>query len=153
MQHSILITEEILNTKADYADSRGLLPELILKLITASIKNPDELRIPFGGSIGQSGWDGRVVSPYAYHPYVPEGQSFWESSASDKPADMANTNFNKRTEQTSEAERESSTFVFVTPRSASHGWTADAQNKWLKKRREKTNWKDIRIHDATKLVQ
>jgi hypothetical protein len=153
MRHSILVTEEIMHSKADYADSRGLLPELILKLITASIKNPTELRIPFGGSTGQPGWDGSVVSPYAFPPYVPEGQSFWEISAGNNPESRANENFDKRTSQTSEAEQQSSTFIFVTPRSASHGWTMDDQKKWLEKRRGASKWKDIQMLDATKLVQ
>jgi len=38
MQHAILITEEILDSRADYAESRGLIPELLLKLIAASLR-------------------------------------------------------------------------------------------------------------------
>jgi len=153
MQHSILITEEVLHSKADYADSRGLIPELLLRLIAASIKNPTELRFPFGGSIGQPGWDGIVVSPRAFEPYVPQGQSFWEIGVGTDPRDKATREFKKRTKETKEAERKSSTFVFVTARSAYHSWNVGDQRAWLENRRQSTDWRDIRIIDGTKLVQ
>lgn len=152
MQHSIIITEEVLHSKADYADSRGLIPELLLKLIAASIKNPTELRLPFGGSIGQPGWDGIVVSPHVFDPYVPQGQSFWEIGAGADPCDKATREFKKRTKETSEVERKSSTFIFVTPRSAYHSWNVDDQRAWLEERRKSADWKEIRIIDGTKLV-
>jgi hypothetical protein len=155
VQHSILITEEILHSKAGLVDSRGLLPELLLKLISASIKQPTELRIPFGGSVGQTGWDGIVVSPHSFLPYVPEGQSFWEVSTSDDPEDEASKNFSKRTAQTDEQIRKSSAFVFVTPRSASYGprWDQGKQQTWIEEHLKLANWHDIRIIDGTKLVQ
>jgi hypothetical protein len=153
MQHSILITEELLNSKADIADSRDLIPELLLKLIAVSIKSPTELRVPFGGSAGQPGWDGIVVSPHAFDPYVPEGQSFWEFSCGNNPKAMANKNFVKRLKRTNEADRNSSTFIFVTPRSASHGWATEQQKQWIDDRRKETDWKDIRVIDGTRLVQ
>lgn len=153
MQHSILITEELLHSKADFADSRGLIPELLLKLIAASIKSPTELRIPFGGSVGQPGWDGFLVSPHPFPPYVPDGQSFWEFSTAGNPENKANENFEKRTKITKEADRKSSTFIFVTPRSASHGWIYDKQKQWIDDRRRISDWNDIRVIDATKLTQ
>lgn len=152
MQHTIFITEEVLHARADYADSRGLMPELLLRLIAASIKNPTELRLPFGGSIGQRGWDGIVVSPHAFDPYVPQGQSFWEIGAGADPCSKATRDFTKRTKETSELERKSSAFIFVTPRSANHSWNVDDQRAWLEERRKSTDWKEIRIIDGTKFV-
>jgi hypothetical protein len=153
MQHTIIITEEVLHSKADYAEFRNLLPELLLKLIAASVKNPSELRIPFGGSTGQRGWDGVVVSPYVFDPYVPEGQSFWEMGVNEDPKSKADEDFKKRTDATEATERSASTFVFVTPRSALHTWNVVQQSEWLKERKTTTNWKDIRIIDGTKLSQ
>jgi hypothetical protein len=153
MQHHLLVSEEILDSKADLADSRGLLPELVFRLITASIKNPAELRIPFRGAIGQPGWDGIVVSPYSFDPYVPQGQSFWEIGTGNDPQDKATKVFKQRTKQTVEADRKSSTFVFVTQRSAKGGWSVEKQKKWIDERRGSSGWKDIRILDASKLTQ
>lgn len=153
MQHHLLISEEILDAKADYADSRGLIPELVFRLIAASIKNPAELRIPFRGAVGQRGWDGIVVSPYSFDPYVPQGQSLWEIGTGKDPQEKATRVFKQRTEQTIEADRKSSTFVFVTPRSATRGWSDESQRKWIDERRKNSNWKEIKIIDATKLEQ
>lgn len=152
MKH-IVINEEMLHQRADFAESRGLIPEFLFKLITASIKNPKELRLPFGGSVGQPGWDGIVISPHAFDPYVPEGQSFWEIGTGSQPNVKVEKDFEKRTTETSEAERKSSTFVFVTPRSGVHGWTIEQQSKWRDEKKQKTDWKDIQIIDATKLIQ
>jgi len=153
MQHSRIITEELLDSRADFAESRGLIPQLIFRLIAASIKNPKELRLPYGGSVGQPGWDGKVVSPQPFEPYVPIGQSFWEIGTGADSQDKATREFKKRTEQTTEDERRESTFVFITPRSALRGWTDDHQKKWIGDRKKTTNWKDIRVIDGTKLIQ
>src|SRR5258708_4417187 len=122
MQHSIIITEERLDSEADFVDRRGLMPELLLKLIASSIRNPTELRLPFGGSVGQPGWDGIVISPQQFEPYVPIGSSLWEIGTGADPGAKAAEEFTKRTQQTPESDRKVSTFIFVTPRSASRGW-------------------------------
>lgn len=152
MQHTPIITEEKLHAHADLAESRGLIPDLLLRLICASVQNPADLRIPVRGSVGQRGWDGILVSPVSFDPYVPSGQSFWEIGTGANPHDKATAEFNKRTTNTSEEEQSESTFVFVTPRSGSRAWDIDSQREWLKDRRS-TKWKDIRILDGTKLVQ
>src|SRR5439155_17096036 len=105
MQHTPIITEEKLDTHADYAESRGIIPELVLRLICASVQNPNELRIPVRGSVGQQGWDGILVSPVAFEPYVPAGQSFWELGTGANPASKATSDFKKRTGQTSDEEQ------------------------------------------------
>jgi hypothetical protein len=152
MQHTPIITEEKLDTHADYAESRGIIPDLVLRLICASIQNPNELRIPVGGSVGQQDWDGILVSPTAFEPYVPAGQSFWELGTGADPASKATSDFKKRTDQTSDDEQAASTFVFVTPRSGYRHWNSDSQRKWLQDRKS-TKWKDIKIVDGTKLAQ
>jgi hypothetical protein len=58
MEHAVIITEEMLSAQADYAESQGLIPDLILKLILASVPNPTELRLPVRGSVNQPGFDG-----------------------------------------------------------------------------------------------
>ena len=113
MQHTQLVTEEKLNNHADYLESQSLIPELIFRLIAASIQNPKELRIPWSGSIGQTGRDGIVDSPYSFDPYVPQGQSFWEFGTGSHPAKKATEEFKKRTISTSKEEQQKSIFIFV----------------------------------------
>jgi hypothetical protein len=50
--NSTIITEEQLDAHADYAESRGILPELILQLICESVQNLEDLRFPAQGSVG-----------------------------------------------------------------------------------------------------
>ncbi|MBI3765963.1 MAG: hypothetical protein HY277_05615, partial [Ignavibacteriales bacterium] len=151
MQHSIIVREEILHSKADLELSEGLIPELLFRLIASSVKNTTELRLPSRGSTGQPGWDGIVVSPLAFDPFISAGQSYWEIGVGANPKKKATEDFTKRTAQTTDADRTSSTFVFVTPRSAKHGWSITEQTEWIDQRKKTTNWKDIRIIDATKL--
>ena len=152
MRHTPILTEEKLDTHADYAETSGILPELIFRLITVTVQNPREFRIPFGGSVGQGGLDCLLSSPIAIDPFIPEGVSYWELGRGGSPQDKATADFRKRTESTSEDERRDSTFVFVTPRSASHCWSLDQQKTWLNNRKDK-GWRAIRIIDGTKLVQ
>jgi hypothetical protein len=152
MQHVQLVTEEKLHQYADFAESRGIIPELIFRLIAASVQNPRELRLPVGGSTGQRGWDGVLLSPVAFGPYVPEGQSFWEIGTGADPKAKANDDLANRSEKTEPEQQALSTFVFVTPRSAYRAWSSDDQDKWIKEQKAKTNWRDIWVLDATKLV-
>jgi hypothetical protein len=153
MQHTPLITEEKLHRDADFAEAQGLLPEFLFRLISASIQHPKDLRLPMGGSTGQSGWDCLLVSPIAFDPYIPQGKSFWEIGSGGDPPGKATEDFEKRTKQMAADDLASSTFIFATPRSASRSWSGPAQAAWINKRKSETNWRDIRIIDGTKLVQ
>lgn len=153
MQHTQIVNEEIIHANAEYAEQRQLIPELLFRLISASVQNPPGLRIPFGGSVGQHGWDGIVVSPHLFDPYVPKGQSFWEIGTGGDPKEKATNVFKTRTENTKKEEQESSVFVFVTARSAYHTWDVDAQREWTEERKKSSHWRDIRIIDATMLAQ
>lgn len=153
MQHAILINEEILHSQSDFAESQGLIPELLFRLITASVGNPTGLRIPFGGSVNQPGLDGLLVSPISFEPYIPQEQSIWEIGTSNDPQSKATSDFTKRTNEIPRNERASMTFVSVTTRSAARSWSEPKQRAWLKKRIGKSGWKDVRIIDGSKIIQ
>lgn len=153
MQHAILINEEILHSQSDYTESQGLIPELLFRLITASVGNPTGLRIPFGGSVNQPGLDGLLVSSVSFEQYIPQEQSIWEIGTGNDPQSKATSDFAKRTKEIAENDRASMTFVFVTTRSAAHSWSEPKQRVWLEKRKRKNSWKDIRIIDGSKIIQ
>lgn len=58
--HRVIITEnqldEFVRANAEYA--KGLIVELVCRLVCASAPNPRKRRFPLGDSIGQSGPDG-----------------------------------------------------------------------------------------------
>lgn len=149
MRHNPFITEIRLHQNSDYTESQGIIPELIYRLITASIQQPNELRIP--SAFNQPGWDGIVDSPIAFEPFVPEGRSVWEIGTGNDPQKKATSDFLKRTKTTNSKLRSETTYIFVTSRSASQGgWSETDQEKWINRRQNK-GWRAIKILDATRL--
>ncbi len=149
MDHTHIIHAIDLESYAARRDSEAVIPELIHWLVKASAPNLTECRIPYGGAVNQSGWDGLVQTGKAFPGLVPEGDSYWEIGTGAKPQDKATREFRKRTPTLSDADRDDATFVFVTPRFK--GWDEPKQRRW-KKRREDKGWKDIRIIDGVKLT-
>lgn len=153
MQHNPIVREEMLHQQSDYADTRGLLPDLVLRLLAASVPDPTELRIPVRGAVGQKGWDGILNTPVAFKQFVPAGKSYWEMGTGADPEKKANLEYDKRDEQVNPAEKLEATFVFVTSRSAYRVWSKDEQTAWIESKKALGKWRDIRVVDATILVQ
>ena len=58
MKHTHIIRASDLERYADTRNSQAVIPELIYLLVSQS--NPSWCRIPYGDSVNQPGWDGRV---------------------------------------------------------------------------------------------
>ena len=71
------ITSTDLKRWADTRESQSLLPELVRRLICASVKQLDRLSFPCGDAVHMPGWDGIVSCPEPID-LVPEGDSLWE---------------------------------------------------------------------------
>ncbi len=136
-------------------DGQELLPQLIDKLITASIprKNIKQNRIPYGDQVGLTGPDGiLVIEGEAENQFVPSGISLWEFGTSNKPKGKADRDFDKAEKKLADAfpeitptvTPEKSTYVSVT----SQSWDPTA---WKKGKCQNSTWKDIRVYDATDL--
>ena len=123
---------EIVNW-ADKPDAPHKLPELIRRLILATVPMPWLLHMPSGSSVWRPGWDGMLVVENG-NAWVPDGASRWELSCQKQPKRKATTDYKKRT-----ADPEA-TFVFVTPRN----WDEDDKRKWASERSEKREWADVR---------
>ena len=134
-------------------EAQGLIADLIYQLIDLSVKDKTTFRIPRSDSIGQHGRDLILETEDGYAPYVPEGKSVWEMGVSGDPRDKANEDYRARTNNTSQEERSRTTFVFVTPRSAHFSWSETQQADWIAKKKAKNEWWDVKIIDATLLVQ
>lgn len=130
--------------------------ELVWRLVSASCPRPRERRFPLGDSIGQHGPDGVLEVGLAFEPFVPQGRSYWEISATLNAGDKATADYRDLTRQVPESVRRDTTFVFVTPLSGRrdwpYTWKEDAQVSWLEERRKRGEWKDVQIVDGTKLV-
>lgn len=142
--------------RANARDAQGVIVELIWRLVAASCPRPQERRFPLGDSIGQHGPDGILKVALGFEPFVPDGLSYWEIGTGLKAGDKATSDYTALTEEVPEHKRREATFVFVTPLSGrrdwEHTWKKEAQAAWLEERRERGEWKDVRVLDGTKLI-
>ena len=107
-------SSEIVNW-ADKPGAQHQLPELIRRLILATVPMPSLLDMPSGSSVWLPGWDGLLVTAEG-NAWVPDGASAWEFSLEKNPRSKATADYKKRTENPEGVDRTKTTFVFVTPR-------------------------------------
>jgi hypothetical protein len=154
----VIITENQLDewVLGNAREAQSIIVELVWRLVAASCPKPKERRFPLGDSIGQHGPDGILNVDLAFDPFVPEARSFWEIGTGLGAGKKATSDYKGLVEEIPESIRLESAFVFVTPRSGrrdwEHTWKEDAQGAWLAERREKRDWRDVRIIDGTKLI-
>lgn len=153
----VMVNENHLDewVRAHAEDAQGVIIELVWRLVGASCPKPRERRFPLGDSIGQHGPDG-FLDAEGFEPFVPEGRSFWQIGTGLKACDKATSDYKALTAAVPVNVRIDSTFVFVTPLSGrrewKYTWKEDAQAGWIKERKLKNEWKDVRVIDGTKLV-
>lgn len=128
-------------TKAAQSD----LPRLVRRLCF-NAGSTRQIAFPSGDSTYTPGWDGVLHSEQG-NAWVPIGASRWEMGCDKGITAKANGDYQKRTEQTAEAERLTTTFVFVTPRR----WST--KSKWLTEHRAKSEWVNVLAFDADDLEQ
>lgn len=136
------ITSTHLNQWADTKECQQLLPELIKRLIDASVSNVDRISFPSGDTVYLPGWDG-VVSCDERIDMVSAGVSLWECGATKDVKGKIDGDYDKRTKNPLGHDRSDSTFVFVTPRI----W--EGADEWLQTHGE--GWKKVVVYTAVEL--
>ena len=136
------ITSTHLSSWADTKECQQLLPELVRKLIEASVSNLVRLSFPSGDAVALPGWDG-VVSCEECIDIVPDGVSLWECGTTEKVKSKLDSDFEKRNKDPRGYDKRFATFVFVTPRI----WTG--AEKWLNS--HQTGWKKSVVYTAVEL--
>ncbi len=158
MVHNRLINENQLDewVRGNSREAQGMIVELVWRLVAASSPKPKERRFPLGDSIGQPGPDGIFNTDFGLDPFVPEGRSFWEIGTGIDAGKKATSDYHDLTRDTPGVVRRESTFVFVTPLSGRrdwpHTWKEDAQARWLEDRRQRNDWRDVRVIDGSVLI-
>jgi hypothetical protein len=129
---------------ANTSAARGLLPQLIHRLITASGAKVDRLTMPFGDSVGRSGLDGFVIAS-TKSSIVPKGESVWEMGVDRAPKTKANKDYKKRNKSTTSSRKKKTTYLQVTPRHWEHKeqWITDLA---------KHGWKNVIVYDVDDLL-
>ena len=154
----MILTENQLDewVRGNAEHAQGVIVELVWRLVAASSPQPRERHFPLGDSIGQPGQDGLLEVDLAFDPFVPEGRSFWEIGTSVRAGGKATSDYRELTNAVPDSVRTDSTFVFVTPLSGrrdwEHTWKENAQAAWIRKRRAREEWRDVRVIDGTKLI-
>lgn len=133
---------------ADKAVARGLLPELIGMLVSASIEAKDlhENDFPTEEGTNSGGWDGHTQTTQK-HTYIPTGIGGWEMGCNKGYKAKAESDYMSRTGAIDGKERKKTNFVFVTPRR----WSSKKQ--WVQDKTKLKEWKSVRVLDAEDIVK
>jgi transcriptional regulator with XRE-family HTH domain len=145
--HRNWVTAKRLEDWAGTQDARGILPQLVRRLIRATANafiRPVEA--PAGEQIQRPGWDA-LVDASAHTEFVPQGVSAWEMGVDKEPKKKADKDWAKRQRKAPGVVKRKSTFVFVTPRK----W----QNKteWVEEKSKRKSWKQVRVYDSASLEE
>ena len=134
---------------ADKPDAPHQLPELLRRLVLATVPMSSLVHTPSGSSVWRPGWDGLLVVENG-NAWVPDGGSAWELSCSKDPRRKATENYEKRVKNSKGVDVPTTKFVFVTPRR----WDSAVgdKDKWVSDRREECEWADVRVLNADDLV-
>lgn len=143
------LTGKDLNDWAGQIQARSDLPELVRRLIHATIE-PEQLErvdIPADEGIAKRGVDGLVIARVGKSGFVPQGCSVWEMGCGKDFERKANLDYDARVKHPPAGiDPKQTTFVFVTP----HRWPGRA--KWELERRAEGHWQEVLVLDADNLV-
>lgn len=134
--------------------AKGLLPELVRRLIQASADGVGDVRFPSGESTFRPGADG-LLQAMGSPPYVPSGVSLWELSTEKQPHQKAKDDIEKRSKSEArdaylDHKRADITYVALSLRRW-HGEKGQDRDQFESHYRGLGVWKDVKIIDADDL--
>ncbi len=141
MPHATLINNTDLHLWASRRESQNKLPQLMRRLIRATVANIQKLNFPSDESVQMGGWDG-IVEVEIGNDFVPAGTSVWELGVDRNVKSKADDDYEKRTANPGEIDPRKTTFIFVTPRR----W--GGKDNWIKEKVKEGKWLDVRAYDA-----
>ena len=92
-----------------------VFPELIERLIKASVNKAGYIRFPSGDAVFTPGADGLLKGIISSNGFVPEGDSFWEIGTNQNALKKIRTDYNKRIKTTNGLNLSDYTYIAVTP--------------------------------------
>jgi hypothetical protein len=138
MIHATLIDATDLSLWAKRHDAQARLPQLIRRLVLASVARAERLHFRAHEGISLEGWDG-VVQVETGNAFVPDGVSGWEMGTNMGVKRKADGDYTKRSADPLGLDPTHTTFVFVTPRRFRD------KEEWVGERRREGCWKDVRF--------
>lgn len=146
MRLATLIDATDLASWANRRDAQGTLPQLLRRLIHATVERVLRAGFPAGEGVQLGGWDG-IVAVEQGNAFVPDGTSAWELGVNRDIKGKADDDYEKRRTDPRGIDPTQSTFVFVTPRR----W--GRKDEWVTARRAESVWHDVRVYDADDLEE
>ncbi len=127
--------------------ARSRLAVFLRMLVHSTGRGLTKVDFPGNDDAERPGWDGFVDASEG-SPCVPSGKSGWEFGTTEDSRTKAERDFEKSVKACdNKKERAEITFVFVTPRR----WAG--KSAWIKAKKVKGLWKDVRAYDACDLEQ
>jgi len=150
----VKISAQQLEDFAAKEPARGLLPELVRRLIQAGADRVGDVRFPSGESTFRPGADG-LLQAVGSPPYVPSGVSLWELSTERQPHQKAKDDIEKRSKSEArdaylDHKRADITYVALSLRRW-HGEKGQDRGQFESHYRGLGIWKDVKIIDADDL--
>jgi hypothetical protein len=129
---------------ANRYDAFGLLPELVHRLIRATVKDIISLYMPSKEGTRIEGYDG-ILETERGNEHVPNGISVWEIGVNADPKQKADKDYKKRIDDPLHIHPSDANFVFVTPRR----WPGKAS--WVAEKCKEGKWRDVHALDGDDL--
>lgn len=142
MRHKNWVTALKLEQWADELSARALLPQILRRLVHATLE-PTAIKraqFPSGEGIQRPEEDG-LTETLAGNAKLPNGNAAWEAGCNKEILGKAEDDFIKRSPDAQ------TTFVFVTPRK----WTK--KQDWCDEKRKMGLWRDVIAYDSADLEE
>lgn len=127
-----------------------IFPELIKRLIIASVNRNGNIRFPSGDAIWNTGFDGIVENITYENLFVPTGNSLWEIGTEKEYIIKINGDYDKRTKQVDLFDKKAFSFCLCTP----FPWNGKGYNSllnWEAQKNKLADWKKVKIIDGIML--
>jgi hypothetical protein len=148
MRSPAWVTATDIDDWAKTTGARYLLPDLIRRLVLASIEreNLQSINFPAYEEAHRPGYDG-VTLTNVPHTHVPEGMCVWELSCDGDPKGKAEEDYKKRLQNPENQDLSQLTYFAITARD----WNGAAS--WATKKNKEGKFKEVRAYDSNNLVQ
>jgi hypothetical protein len=144
MSSQMLVDATDLARWADRRDAQGRLPQVLRRLVLATVERVVKIDFRAHEGVQLGGWDGVTVAEEG-NTFVPDGLSGWELSARRYVRGKADEDYESRSVNPLGVNSSGAAFVFVTPRR----WGSKAD--WVAVRNGEGIWREVRAYDADDL--
>ncbi len=140
----MLITGTDLNLWSNRRDAQSVLPQVVRRLIHATVGRILRIGFPAGEAVQMGGWDGVLIVDEG-NAFVPDGHSVWELGTNRDVKGKADSDYEKRVADPLGVTLAETAFVFVTPKR----W--GSKDAWAAERQAEGVWREVRAYDAEDL--